>query len=108
MEIPKESQVKLIAYELKGRESVWWGQFKANRRRDDKEKIRTWPKIRCYLRKHFLPLDHDKVSYQCYQHCQPKNKSVHEYTAEFNHLDTLNNLNETKGQVEARYVGDFK
>lgn len=57
-----------------------------------------------YLKK-FLPLDHNQVLYQQYQHCHQTNRTVHEYTIEFNRLSALNNLNETPRQQVARDIG---
>lgn len=70
MEIPEERPVKLVAYKLKGGASAWWEQMQHNRRRQGKQPVRTWNKMRQLMRARFRPPDYEQMLYQQYQDCR--------------------------------------
>lgn len=108
MDIPEEKRVKLVAYKLRGGVSTWWDELQNNRRREGKSRIRALPKIRSHLKRKFLPIDYEQILYEQYQHCKQRNKSVKEYTKEFNRLNARNNLQGIERQQPARYLGGLK
>ncbi|XP_042955895.1 uncharacterized protein LOC122291913 [Carya illinoinensis] len=50
MQIPQAQQVKLVAYKLSGGASVWWEQMQNNRRRQGKQPVCIWPKMKRLMR----------------------------------------------------------
>ncbi|GJS85143.1 putative receptor protein kinase ZmPK1 [Tanacetum coccineum] len=46
MDIPEYSQVKYVAYKLRGAASSWWDNLQTGRRRQRKQPIRTWRKMK--------------------------------------------------------------
>ncbi|GJU81012.1 hypothetical protein Tco_1283377 [Tanacetum coccineum] len=46
MDIPEDSQVKYVAYKLRGATSSWWDNLQTRRRRQRKQPIRTWRKMK--------------------------------------------------------------
>lgn len=65
--IPKEKEVKYVARKLHGYASRWWEQLQANRRREFKQLIRTWHKMRQLMSIKFLQANHGQMLYQEYQ-----------------------------------------
>lgn len=63
-EVAEEEQVKIDAYKLKGGTSAWWEQLQYNRRREVKQWIWSWPKMRQLLKARFLPVDYEQILYQ--------------------------------------------
>jgi len=54
-QVAEDKTVKLIALKLRKYASLWWTNLCAKRVRNQKEKIRTWEKIKTKLRSWFLP-----------------------------------------------------
>ena len=59
LNISKESQVKLVAYKLKGGASAGWEQLQYNRQWQGKQRVRTWPKMKWLLQGQILPPDYE-------------------------------------------------
>ncbi|XP_040994264.1 uncharacterized protein LOC121240799 [Juglans microcarpa x Juglans regia] len=108
MQIPEVQQVKLVAYKLRGGASAWWEQTQNNRRRQGKQPVRVWPKMKRLMRARFLPPDYEQLLYQQYQNCRQGARTINEYTEEFYRLNSRNNLAETEGQQVARYIGGLR
>lgn len=64
MQVLEHKHVKIVAYKLRGGASAWWEQLQVNRKREGKESIRSWPRMRQLLRNRFLPADYDQILYQ--------------------------------------------
>lgn len=83
MDIEEGRKVKLVAYKLKGGASAWWEQLQLSRLRQNKDKIRSWHRMKQLMRARFLPPDYDQVLFHQYQRCQQGTRLVHEYVEEF-------------------------
>ncbi|XP_041001668.1 uncharacterized protein LOC121247371 [Juglans microcarpa x Juglans regia] len=108
MQTPEAQQVKLVAYKLRGGASAWWEQMQSNRRRQGKQPMRAWPKMKRLMRTRFLPPDYEQILYQQYQNCKQGMRTVSDYMEEFYRLKSRNNLSETDGQQVARFVGGLR
>lgn len=104
MNILENKRISLVAYKLKAGAVAWWEQVQFNRCRMDKHPIRTWKKMKQYIRAHFLPANYEHVLYQKYQESNQKHQSVRDYVDEFYRLSARNNLQETKVQLVSRFL----
>ena len=60
IEIPKDRKVKLVAYRLKGGTSVWWERIQQTRRREGRNPVMLWRRMKQLLRGRFLPPDYEQ------------------------------------------------
>lgn len=56
------------------------------------------------MKKRFLPVNHNRLLYNQFQHCKQGMHSVDYYLEEFHRLSARNNLAESDNQQVARYV----
>ena len=61
MNIPEHKRVSLVAYKLKAGAAAWWEQVQFTRRRQGKQHIRTWTKMKQYIRDRYLPANYEHV-----------------------------------------------
>lgn len=71
MEVPKDKQVKMVAYKLRGGASIWW--------------LNT-----------FLSSNYQKTLFKQYHHCQQSLSTVVEYVDKFQEYRVCNNSNESE------------
>ncbi|GJS50152.1 gag-pol polyprotein-like protein [Tanacetum coccineum] len=88
MDIPEDSQVKYVAYKLRGATSSWWDNLQTRRRRQRKQPIRTWRKMKRVMFARFLPVDYEQTLYSLY--CRQYSRTVSEYAEEFMRLASRN------------------
>ncbi|GJV98067.1 putative receptor protein kinase ZmPK1 [Tanacetum coccineum] len=103
MDIPEDSQVKYVAYKLRGAASSWWDNLQTGRRRQQKQPIRTWRKMKRVMFARFLPVDYEQTLYSLYQNCRQYSRTVSEYVEEFTRLASRNQLSESDAQQVARF-----
>ncbi|KAI4302095.1 hypothetical protein MLD38_037882 [Melastoma candidum] len=81
-EVLKERKVKLAALKLKKYASLWWENTNHQRRREGRDQIRTWSKMKRAIVKRFLPEHYQRDLYLKLQSLQQVS-SVSEYTRGF-------------------------
>ncbi|GJR25792.1 transposon ty3-G gag-pol polyprotein [Tanacetum coccineum] len=77
MDIPKDSQVKYVAYKLRGAASSWWDNLQT--------------------------VDYEQTLYSLYQNCRQYSRTVSEYAEEFMRLASRNQLSESDAKQVARF-----
>ncbi|KAI4340752.1 hypothetical protein MLD38_025561 [Melastoma candidum] len=106
-EVPEDRKVKLAALKLKKYASLWWENTNQQRRREGRDKIRTWSKMKRAMTKRFLPEHHRRDLYLKLQSLQQVS-SVSEYTWEFERLLLQCDVQEAPEQTIARYLRGLK
>ena len=103
-DVPEEEKVKIVAIKLKKHASIWWEQLKMKRAREGKSKIRTWEKMKKELRKKFLPEGYLQEAFLYLHDFTQRDKTVADYTEEFDHLMLKCGIVEPEEQTIARYL----
>ncbi|KAI4320315.1 hypothetical protein MLD38_033811 [Melastoma candidum] len=106
-DVPEDRKVKLAALKLKKYASLWWENTNQQRRREGRDKIRTWSKMKRSMTKRFLPEHHRRDLYLKLQSLQQVS-SVSEYTWEFERLLLQCDVQEAPEQTIARYLRGLK
>nr|GEV23745.1 hypothetical protein CTI12_AA288430 [Tanacetum cinerariifolium] len=108
MDIPEDSQVKYVAYKLKGAASSWWDNLQTGRQRQRKQPILTWRKMKRVMFARFLRVDYEQTLYSLYQNCYQYSRTVSEYAEEFMRLASRNQLSEYDAQQVARFKNGLR
>ncbi|GJU40086.1 putative CCCH-type zinc finger family protein, partial [Tanacetum coccineum] len=103
MDIPKDSQVKYVAYKLRGVASSWWDNLQTGLRRQRKRPIGTWHKMKRVMFARFLPVNYEQNPYSLYQNCRQYSRTVSKYAEEFMRLASRNQLSESDAQQVASF-----
>ena len=103
-DITERKKVKFVVHKLKGSAWAWWEQLQRMRTRLRKEPIESWEKMKKYLKRQFLPPDHQELLYEKYQNCKQLGSSVFDFTNEFYHLRSYLDLNEPEAFNISRYM----
>ena len=103
-DITERKKVKFVVHKLKGSAWAWWEQLQRMRTRLRKEPIESWEKMKKYLKRQFLPPDHQELLYEKYQNCKQLGSSVFDFTNEFYRLRSYLDLNEPEAFNISRYM----
>ncbi|XP_042437074.1 uncharacterized protein LOC122023042 [Zingiber officinale] len=103
-DVQEDSKVKLVAIKLRKYASIWWEHLKKQRMRDDKQKIRTWNKMKKELRRKFLPDNYRQDTFLKYHNFKQKDLSVEDYVAKFENLMMRCDVFEPEEQIIARFL----
>ena len=83
---PDDKKVKVVALKLRKYASTWWHNVCSKRERQRKGKIRSWDKMKKKLKAKFLPTYYVQENYTKFHKLQQGDRSVEEYTREFEHF----------------------
>ncbi|KAF8387579.1 hypothetical protein HHK36_026233 [Tetracentron sinense] len=107
-EVPDFCEVQIVAIKLTKFALAWWEQLKIRMEQMRKAKITTWDKMKKELRKKNLPENYLQEWYVKMYNFQQGNKSVDEYTKEFDLLMIRCGVVEPEEQTIARYLGGLR
>ncbi|VFQ91642.1 unnamed protein product, partial [Cuscuta campestris] len=103
-EVSDEKKVKIVALKFHKYASTWWTNTCTKRRRNHKEPVATWAKMKSLLKKKFLPAEYVRENFAKLQTLKQDSKSVEEYTREFEELLLRCDLQEDDEQTFVRYL----
>ncbi|VFQ80058.1 unnamed protein product, partial [Cuscuta campestris] len=103
-DVSDEKKVKIVALKFQKYASTCWTNTCTKRRRNDKEPVSTWIKMRSLLKKKFLPAEYVRENFAKLQTLRQGSKSVEEYNREFEELLLRCDLQEDDEQTFVRYL----
>ncbi|VFQ98699.1 unnamed protein product [Cuscuta campestris] len=103
-EVSDEKKVKIVALKFRKYASKWWTNTCTKRRRNGKEPVSTWTKMRSLLKKKFLPAEYVRENFAKLQTLKQGSKSVEDYNREFEELLLMCDLQEDDEQTFVRYL----
>ncbi|VFQ82894.1 unnamed protein product [Cuscuta campestris] len=103
-EVSDEKKVKIVALKFRKYASTWWTNTCTKRRRNHKEPVAMWAKMKSLLKKKFLPAEYVHENFAKLQTLKQGSKSVEEYTREFEELLLRCDLQEDDEQTFVRYL----
>ncbi|KAI4325783.1 hypothetical protein MLD38_031150 [Melastoma candidum] len=106
-EVPGEKKVKMATLKMKKYASLWWENTNQQRRREGRDKIRTWSKMKRAMTKRFLPEHYRRDLYIKLQSLQQVS-SVSEYTRESERLLLQCDVQEAQEQTITKYLRGLK
>ncbi|XP_042016278.1 uncharacterized protein LOC121764299 [Salvia splendens] len=106
--VSDSNKVKLVAIKLKKHALIWWEHTKKQRSRERKGKIQSWEKMKKLLRRKFLPAHFRQEAFIEYHGCKQGDKSVEDFTNEFDRLKKRYDVDEEEEQTIARYFGALR
>ena len=76
----ERKKVKFVVHKLRGSAWAWWEQLQRMRTQLRKDPIKSWEKLKNYLKRQFLLPDYQELLYHKYEDCEQLGKSVSEFT----------------------------
>ncbi|VFQ89851.1 unnamed protein product [Cuscuta campestris] len=103
-DVSDEKNVKIVALKFRKYASTWWTNTGTKRRRNGKEPVSTWTKMRSLLKKKFLPAEYVRENFSKLQTLKQGSKSVEDYHREFEELFLRCDLQEDDEQTFVLYL----
>ena len=79
-------RTKIAASRMKSHAALWWENLQNARKRQGKEKIKSWPKMLKRLNVKFMPSDYQQRLFKEYQNLRQKELSISAFTEEFSEI----------------------
>lgn len=101
-------RTKIVASRMKSHAALWWENLQNARKRQGKEKIKSWPKMLKRLNVKFMPADYQQRLFKEYQNLRQKELSISAFTEEFLKLQIRTGLQKDDEHAAARYVNGLR
>ncbi|XP_074288812.1 uncharacterized protein LOC141613967 [Silene latifolia] len=103
-EYDDKKQFKVAILKLTKYASLWYENLKKQRRKEGKDKIESWIKLKKHLMRRFLPRDYEQDNYLKLQSLEQGSMSVTEYIKEFEKMSIVCDLEEKEELRVARFI----
>ncbi|XP_048229368.1 uncharacterized protein LOC125369936 [Ricinus communis] len=95
---------KMVVLRLTKLAGLWYDNLKAKRRREEKEKIESWEKLKKKMERHWVPREYEQDQYVKLTRLTQGDLSVDEYVREFERLGLMCDLQEKEPLKIARFT----
>ncbi|XP_074278634.1 uncharacterized protein LOC141602228 [Silene latifolia] len=103
-EYDDKKQFKVAILKLTKYASLWYENLKKQRRKEGKDKIESWIKLKKHLMRRFLPRDYEQDNYLKLQSLEQGSMTVIEYIKEFEKMSIVCDLEEKEELRVARFI----
>ncbi|XP_074265604.1 uncharacterized protein LOC141588046 [Silene latifolia] len=103
-EYDDKKQFKVAILKLTKYASLWYENLKKQRRKEGKDKIESWIKLKKHLMRRFLPRDYEQDNYLKLQSLEQGSMSVTDYIKEFEKMSIVCDLEEKEELRVARFI----
>ncbi|XP_057526414.1 uncharacterized protein LOC130805648 [Amaranthus tricolor] len=107
-ETTPEQQFKLAKIKLTKLASTWLEGVQKQRRREDRERISTWEKLRKHLRRKYVPRNYRQQLCIQWGTLRQENRTVSEYIQEWERLSVVCDTNETEEMKIGKFIGGLR
>ncbi|XP_057543321.1 uncharacterized protein LOC130821549 [Amaranthus tricolor] len=107
-ETTPEQQFKLAKIKLTKLAAIWLEGVQKKRRREDKERINTWEKLRKHLRRKYVPRNYRQQLYMKWGTLRQDNRTVSDYIQEWERLSVVCDTNETEEMKVGKFIGGLR
>jgi retrotransposon gag protein len=84
---------------------VWLEGVQKQRRREDRERINSWEKLKKHLRRRYMPKNYRQQLCLQWVTLRQDNRSVADYIQEWEKLSVLRDTNESEEMMVGKFVG---
>ncbi|XP_074315568.1 uncharacterized protein LOC141651769 [Silene latifolia] len=103
-EYDDKKQFKVAILKLTKYAYLWYENLKKQRKKEGKDKIESWIKLKKHLMRRFLPRDYEQENYLKLQSLMQENMSVTEYIKEFEKMSIVCDLEDKEELRVARFI----
>ncbi|XP_074314128.1 uncharacterized protein LOC141649334 [Silene latifolia] len=103
-EYDDKKQFKVAIMKLTKYASLWYENLKKQRKKEGKDKIKFWIKLKKHLMRRFLPRDYEQDNYLKLQYLEQGSMSVTDYIKEFEKMLIVCYLEEKEELRVARFI----
>jgi retrotransposon gag protein len=105
---PPDQQFKFAKIKLTKLAAVWLEGVQKQRRREDRERISTWEKLKTHLRRRYVPRNYSQQLGMQWGTLRQDNWSVSNYIQEWEKLSVVCDTNETEEMMVGKFVGGLR
>ncbi|XP_057526384.1 uncharacterized protein LOC130805617 [Amaranthus tricolor] len=101
---PEEQKYKLAKIKMNKPAAIWLEGVQKQRRRENRERINTWGKLKKHLRRKYVPSSYKQQLYVQWSTLRQGSKSVADYIQEWEKLAVLCDINEPEEMKVGKFI----
>ena len=107
-ETSEEQQYKLAKIKLTKLTAIWLEGIQKQRRRENREKINTWGKLKKHLRRKYVPSSYRRHLFVQWSTLKKESRTVADYIQEWEKLSVLCDVNEPEEMKVGKFIGGLR